>query len=96
LIRNDNEKKTIVIFKKTAMRLRSQRPLYVQGDAGHPSYQSGGQEKNIQKKWRADEEERHKGLLTQKGLWFRNQSCWIKISEAHSSIYLGVYVDYVG
>jgi hypothetical protein len=35
----------------------------VQGDAGHPGYQVGGQEKNNQKKWRAKEEERHKGSL---------------------------------
>jgi hypothetical protein len=33
LIRNE---KPIVLFEKTAMQLRSQRPLYVQGDAGHP------------------------------------------------------------
>jgi hypothetical protein len=26
----------MVLFKKTAMQLRSQRPLHVQGDAGHP------------------------------------------------------------
>jgi hypothetical protein len=31
----------------------------VQGDAGHP-------EKNNLKKWRAEEEERHKGSLSQK------------------------------
>jgi hypothetical protein len=36
------------------------RPLHVQGDAGHPSYQGGGPKKNYQKKWSA-EEERHKG-----------------------------------
>jgi hypothetical protein len=34
--------------------------LYVQGDAGHPGYQGGGSEKNNQKKWRVEEEERHK------------------------------------
>jgi hypothetical protein len=38
----------------------------VQGDAGHPGYQGGGQEKNSWKKWRAEEEERHKESLTQK------------------------------
>jgi hypothetical protein len=48
------------------MGLRSQRPLHLQGDAGHPSQQGGGPEKNNNwKKWRAKEEERHKGLLTQ-------------------------------
>jgi hypothetical protein len=34
----------------------------MQGDAGHPGYQ----EKSNMKKWRAKEEKRHKGLLTQK------------------------------
>jgi hypothetical protein len=43
LIRNG---KPIVIFDKTVMWLRSQRRLHVQGDAGHPGYQGGGQKKN--------------------------------------------------
>jgi hypothetical protein len=30
-------------------RLRSQRPLHVQGDAGLPGWQGGGQEKNNRK-----------------------------------------------
>jgi hypothetical protein len=38
----------------------------VKGDAG---CQDGGQEKNIQKKLMAEEEERQKGLLTQKGVF---------------------------
>jgi hypothetical protein len=38
----------------------------VQGDAGHPDYQGGGPKKNNWKKWRAEEEERHKGSLTPK------------------------------
>jgi hypothetical protein len=42
LIRNE---KPIVLMEKTAMQLRSQSPLHMQGDAGHPSYQGGGQEK---------------------------------------------------
>jgi hypothetical protein len=50
---------SIALFEKTTVRLRSQRPLHVQGDAGHP----GHQKKNW-KKWRAEEEERHKGMLT--------------------------------
>jgi hypothetical protein len=54
-----------------AMRLRSQRPLHVQGVAGHPGEQGGGQEKNYWKKWRAKEEERHKELL----VGSENQSC---------------------
>jgi hypothetical protein len=29
-------KETIVLFEKTALRLWSQRPMHVQGDAGHP------------------------------------------------------------
>jgi hypothetical protein len=29
-------KETIVLFEKTSMELRSQRPRHVQGDAGHP------------------------------------------------------------
>jgi hypothetical protein len=45
---------------------RSQRPLIVQGDAGHPSWQGGGPEKNNLKKWRAEEEKRHKGSPTPK------------------------------
>jgi hypothetical protein len=46
-----------------AMRLRSQRPLHVQGDASLPGEQGGGQENNDCKKWMAaeEEEERHKG-----------------------------------
>jgi hypothetical protein len=39
-----------VLYEKTAMRLRSQRPLYVQGDVGYPAKQGGGQENNKQKK----------------------------------------------
>jgi hypothetical protein len=35
----------------------------VQGDAGHPGEQGGGPKKNNQKKWRAEEEEWHKGPL---------------------------------
>jgi hypothetical protein len=58
--------KSIVLFEKTVMELRSRRPLRVQGDAGHPSEHGGGQEKNNWKKWRAEEEERRKGSLTQK------------------------------
>jgi hypothetical protein len=38
-----NEKTPIVLSEKTAMRLRSQGPLYVRGEAGHPG---GGQENN--------------------------------------------------
>jgi hypothetical protein len=37
----------------------------VQRDASHPGKQGGGPKKNNQKKWRAKEEEGHKGLLTQ-------------------------------
>jgi hypothetical protein len=33
-----------------------------------PGKQGGGPEKNNWKKWRAEEEERHKGLLTPKKL----------------------------
>jgi hypothetical protein len=49
----------------------------VQGDAGHPGYQGGGPEKNNRKKWRAEEEERHKGLLTQKN------TIWALFSQTH-------------
>jgi hypothetical protein len=38
----------------------------VQGDAGHPGEQGGGHKKNNWEKWRAEKEERHKGLLIQK------------------------------
>jgi hypothetical protein len=31
----DTQQKTIVLFEKTAMGLRSHRPLLLQGDAGH-------------------------------------------------------------
>jgi hypothetical protein len=37
----------------------------LQGDAGHPSLQGGGQEKSNLKKWRA-KEERHRGLQIKK------------------------------
>jgi hypothetical protein len=61
------EIKTIVLFEETAMRMQSQRPLHVHGDAGHPSLQGCGQEKNNQEKWRSEEEEeRHKGSPTKK------------------------------
>jgi hypothetical protein len=49
-----------------AMLLWSQRPLHVQGDAGHPSWQGGGQEKHNWKKWRVKEEEKHKRPLSKK------------------------------
>jgi hypothetical protein len=59
--------KTIVLFEKTGMRLRSQRPSCVQGDASHPGQQGGGQKNKKIKKWRAEEEEeRYKGSLTPK------------------------------
>jgi hypothetical protein len=48
------------------LQLWSQRPLHVQEDASHPGWQGGGQVKNKRKKWRAEEEERHKGSLHQK------------------------------
>jgi hypothetical protein len=41
--------KPMVLFEKTAMWLWSQRTLRVQGDAGHPGWQGGGQEKIIGK-----------------------------------------------
>jgi hypothetical protein len=37
------------------MQLRSQRPLHVQGVAGHPRELGGGPEKNNWKKWSAKE-----------------------------------------
>jgi hypothetical protein len=43
LIRNE---KPIILFEKTVMRLRSQKPLHVHGYAGHPGQQGGGQEMN--------------------------------------------------
>jgi hypothetical protein len=42
-------KKSIVLFEKTAC----QRPLHVQGDAGHPGQRSGGQKNYNKKKCRA-------------------------------------------
>jgi hypothetical protein len=41
----------------------------VQGVAGHLGLQGGGSKKNNQKKWRAEEVERHKGSLTQKNMY---------------------------
>jgi hypothetical protein len=32
----------------TTMRMRNQKQLHVQGEAGHPSYQGGGPKKNNQ------------------------------------------------
>jgi hypothetical protein len=63
------------------MQLRSQRPLHVQGDAGHPSYQGGGPKRIIGKKWRADEEERHKGSLTPKSIQRR-----VKNPKSHAYV----------
>jgi hypothetical protein len=48
------------------MQLRSQRPLHVQGDAGHPGNKVVDPKRIIGK---AEEEERHKGSLTQKKLY---------------------------
>jgi hypothetical protein len=58
-----NEKKTIVLFEKTVICLRSQRPLQMQG---HHGKWGCGHKKNNCKKWKGKEEERHKGLLTKK------------------------------
>jgi hypothetical protein len=43
-------KKTIVLFEKTAMRLRSQRPLYGQGVAGHPGLRVVDMKRRMRKK----------------------------------------------
>jgi hypothetical protein len=51
-------------LRDTARGLRSQRPLHVQGDVGHPVNKVVDPKRTIGKKWRAEEEERHKGLLT--------------------------------
>jgi hypothetical protein len=40
--------------------------LHVQGDAGLPGSHVGAPKKNNRKKWGAEEEERHSGLLTKK------------------------------
>jgi hypothetical protein len=45
------------------MRLRSQRPVFPVNRVVDPK-------KNNQKKWRAKEEERHKGALTKKTLTY--------------------------
>jgi hypothetical protein len=39
-------KNPIVLNEKTSIRLRIQRPLHVQGDAGHPVQEGGGRVKN--------------------------------------------------
>jgi hypothetical protein len=49
-------KNKLFSLRKTAMRLRSQWPLDVQGDAGHPAIN--------RKKCSTKEEERHKEFLT--------------------------------
>jgi hypothetical protein len=54
---------TISPWCKVAQKI-SQKPLHVQGVAGRPGQQGNGYEKNNWKKWRAEEEERHKGSLT--------------------------------
>jgi hypothetical protein len=59
-------KNQLFSLRDTAMQLRSQRPLHVQGDAGHPGNKVVDPKRIIGKKWRAEEEERHKGSLTQK------------------------------
>jgi hypothetical protein len=38
-----------VLFEKSAMQLWSQRPLHVEGDAGHPGEQGGGQGDQIKR-----------------------------------------------
>jgi hypothetical protein len=45
------------------MQMRSQKPLHVQVDAGHP-FNRVVDPKRIIKKWSAKEEERHKRSLT--------------------------------
>jgi hypothetical protein len=57
-------KNQLFSLRDTSMSVRSQRPLHMQGDAGHPGKQGGGPQKNNRKKWRAKEEERHKGSPT--------------------------------
>jgi hypothetical protein len=52
------------IYFKIIKTVNSVIPLHVQGAAGHHGSQGGGHKKNIRKKWRTKEEERHKGLLT--------------------------------
>jgi hypothetical protein len=37
--------KQLLSLRETAMKLRSLRPLHVQGDDGHPGYQGGGPKK---------------------------------------------------
>jgi hypothetical protein len=78
-----NEKKQLFSLRDAAMQLRSQRPLHVQGDAGHPSKQGGGPKKNNRKKWRAKEEERHRGSLTQKKTTFGHPEFWTLQVTAH-------------
>jgi hypothetical protein len=43
-------KKPLFSLREAAMQLRSQRPLHVQGDAGHPGQRGGGPKKNNWKK----------------------------------------------
>jgi hypothetical protein len=61
-------KNKLFSLRETAMPQRSQRPLHVQGAAGHPTKPGGGPKKNNSKKWRAMEEERHKGSLSKKAI----------------------------
>jgi hypothetical protein len=53
-----------ILFENTAIRLWSQRSLYLQGDAGHPSWQGWRTRKESSENWRAKEEERHIGSVT--------------------------------
>jgi hypothetical protein len=73
-----NEKTPIVLSEKTAMRLRSQGPLYVRGEAGHPG---GGQENN---NW-----EKMKG----RGGGEAKRSCWSPPPKKASDEFLSCWFE---
>jgi hypothetical protein len=63
------------IFKPLISMRLCQRPFHVQGDDGHPGWWT---RKEYLEKWRAEEEERHKGSLTPK-TQISKKKCTIKL-----------------
>jgi hypothetical protein len=79
-------KNQLFSLNETAMQLRSQRPLHVQGEACHPGSQGGEPKKNNLKKWRA-EKEMHKRLLTPKKDKSQNNNTSLSHMKSNSFTY---------
>jgi hypothetical protein len=63
-VRSVTKKTKTVLFEKTAMQLRSQRPLPSVRRCWSSQFKRWWTRRRLIGKWRAEEEERHKGSLT--------------------------------